>query len=383
MWEFTPQDKCDETPFYAYGIFVHIAIPVMAWIQLAPRCCAPLMCPDKVPMVPHPFPVGEYHCRNPKLMDFPLIVTYQVQFWRWIIGSLMLVFPENGFQENCDIIHSLTNDSLLIDWPLKLEIFAPFALMLVVYVAVLMMMFVGVLLSKGKHAFLRRLFDEEEEEESGTPLLVGEPVQVDQEINQLMDNASLLRKEVADAKKHYGEHSTECQDAKERVMGRLKELESRIGPCLDRLLRKERFEYYPKTCLFVSGPEYDDDHAPALCFARCAMQTMGMFNVAGDAQDQFHAEVMDEEEMTITRAGWRIAWKGKVSTGIHFSVKLAPSKPVELWAINGGPECQLEIQKLEQKIKPAFQAEFEKRGTYIKIVKFKTWKEMYKRIAGF
>merc|ERR1712039_552177 len=94
---------------------------------------------------------------------------------------------------------------------------------------------------------------------------------------------------------------------------------------------------------------------PVLELARNLVVGIGHQNVAGDAKDRFHTQVMSQEEMTELTRGWRTAWKGKVTTGISSTRQFRPRDTIVLLAISGGPECQWEYQELKTVILPQFE----------------------------
>merc|ERR1712241_711242 len=72
--------------------------------------------------------------------------------------------------------------------------------------------------------------------------------------------------------------------------------------------------------------------------------------LAGDAVDRFHKILMDGDEMTKKRKGWRTAWKGKLEgyMATTFSSEHPFNTEAKLLAIDGGPETQWEQNYLEK-----------------------------------
>eukprot|EP00931_Biecheleriopsis_adriatica_P036519 TRINITY_DN21029_c0_g1_i1.p1 TRINITY_DN21029_c0_g1~~TRINITY_DN21029_c0_g1_i1.p1 ORF type:complete len:338 (-),score=53.23 TRINITY_DN21029_c0_g1_i1:143-1156(-) len=48
---------------------------VIFWSLVGPRCCAPCLCGDKLPDVPHPCPRGTCSCTINELLDYPLMIS--------------------------------------------------------------------------------------------------------------------------------------------------------------------------------------------------------------------------------------------------------------------------------------------------------------------
>lgn len=86
------------------------------------------------------------------------------------------------------------------------------------------------------------------------------------------------------------------------------------------------------------------------------MEKHGDRNLAGDAKDQFHLQVMSAGEMTKAIKGWRMAWKGKVCTAVDFAMQNNKDDIIMLIAIEGGPECLWEIEQLTNNIMSSFVA---------------------------
>lgn len=62
---------------FAFGCF---------WLLVVPRCCVPCCC--HLPSVPHPCPVGDCSCKNPKLLDYPLMIVFSADGWIRFIGTI-------------------------------------------------------------------------------------------------------------------------------------------------------------------------------------------------------------------------------------------------------------------------------------------------------
>lgn len=177
-------------------------------------------------------------------------------------------------------------------------------------------------------------------------------VKVVETLNKLMKEASRCRRERIAAKAQSGQTSPRLKLAEE---AQSKANRAIVSWARDEIPNELRRRVHSRRFLFASGPEYDADEAPALCLAVALMKSLGFGNVAGDARDQFHKQVMTEEEMQLAIKGWRMAWKGKVCTGIEFMANSSSDEPIVLATIAGGPECQWEVEEIRSKIVPSFQ----------------------------
>jgi len=109
--------------------------------------------------------------------------------------------------------------------------------------------------------------------------------------------------------------------------------------------------------LLVSAPEHTTQKdLKVLEHAQFLVKKIGFDNVAGDAKDKFHQHVMDPARMTRQRQAWRDAWLGKVCTAIQQVQRFCPGQPLVLMTIDGGPECQWELQKLKDRVLVQFSA---------------------------
>lgn len=105
--------------------------------------------------------------------------------------------------------------------------------------------------------------------------------------------------------------------------------------------------------LLLSAPEYDQDGQVVLAKAKMLVETCGGANIAGDAKDDFHKNIMTAQEMGKLQ-GWRTAWKGKVCAAISLRQQDYPDLPVIVLTIDGGPECQWEYKQITGCIKDQF-----------------------------
>jgi len=107
--------------------------------------------------------------------------------------------------------------------------------------------------------------------------------------------------------------------------------------------------------LLVSAPEHTKEKdLEVLSHARAFIKEIGHDNLAGDAKDRFHTQVMDKARMTQELKTWREAWKGKVCEGVKQVKRFRPASEIVLLTIDGGPECQWELEELKTKIIPQF-----------------------------
>lgn len=97
--------------------------------------------------------------------------------------------------------------------------------------------------------------------------------------------------------------------------------------------------------VLASSPEHGLDGTPELTIAAWAVRQIGGYNIAGDATDRFHKDLMDPAKMTEAIQGWRQAWQGKCETGLWI---LCPEVEdiLTVYSIPGGPETQWERRYL-------------------------------------
>jgi len=91
-----------------------------------------------------------------------------------------------------------------------------------------------------------------------------------------------------------------------------------------------------------------------LAVMKALIEELGGQNLAGDAKDTFHQSIMPEAELTVERKGWRVAWLGKVTTGMTMERKHFPKHRIFIVTNKGGPETDWEQEQIRQKILPSF-----------------------------
>jgi len=94
--------------------------------------------------------------------------------------------------------------------------------------------------------------------------------------------------------------------------------------------------------LLSSAPEFDLDDRPVLAVLKGVIEALDGQNLAGDAKDTFHQQVMPASELTQEKKGWRVAWLGKVTTGI------TPNNRIFVVTYKGGPETDWEQEQIEK-----------------------------------
>lgn len=207
------------------------------------------------------------------------------------------------------------------------------------------------------------------------------------ELHRLMAHAAHC-KSVRHMRAESGPHAAEFLRADEALKTTEQSIKKFLVKCTPRETTKTRSNYRGapfgmsrprKRYLFASGPEYDTNDEPVLLLASTFIEAAGFANVAGDAKDQFHQQVMTKDEMDVQLRGWRLAWKGKVATGIDMTTKHYPGLAVELITIDGGPECQWEVQEIQEHIIPAFQ----NAGVEIELKACRNWEEFVRYMMDF
>jgi hypothetical protein len=117
--------------------------------------------------------------------------------------------------------------------------------------------------------------------------------------------------------------------------------------------------------LLGSAPKEGLDGTLVLSKAKKAIEAKGGCNVAGDAKDQFHTRIMTCEEMEKTKHQWRIAWKGKLAAAVALMQRIFPKARVQVYTIDGGEECQWELNQIYALFKASFKdIEIERCATF-------------------
>ena len=187
-------------------------------------------------------------------------------------------------------------------------------------------------------------------------------------LSSLMKHASCCRDNAIERKSQFGISSRHFQNAVELLSRAESDLTGWVRGAVPKDARCWG-SAGSKKFVFASGPEYDNHQAPVLAFAVAVCEGLGFHSVAGDAADQFHMAVMTAEEMQVATKGWRIAWKGKVCTGIELTAKHSKGDAIALVTIDGGPECQWEVNELKSKIIPSFS------HVKLELMEFHTWRD--------
>merc|ERR1712129_441863 len=140
----------------------------------------------------------------------------------------------------------------------------------------------------------------------------------------------------------------------------LENLEAQEQKIRDLLAVQEKMEKTSKTAvktvrLLGSAPEHNKEHTQeVLTKAKDLIEKAGGFNLGGDAKDRFHTKLLSREQMTQEMKGWRAAWLGKCATGIDMAMRCFPGATIIVYTIDGGPECQWELQEIQGPIQRQF-----------------------------
>lgn len=133
-------------------------------------------------------------------------------------------------------------------------------------------------------------------------------------------------------------------------------------------LKSKHAEKYRDVCLLLaSAPEFDLEDRPILTVLKKIIESLGGKNLAGDAKDTFHQEVMTPEDLSSEKKHWTPAWKGKVCTGIDMMTHdYKRGAKISLVTYNGGPETDWEQLEITERMLPSFK----KRGVDIEVLHF-------------